>query len=92
MSTAMSNSVTQQTVDCFMESQTTSDNEITVTEPCASQPVDDSIVDKGQTTKTSRSEKTDGEIVTEMVTDQDDEVEQIATTLEATVCNHLSVC
>lgn len=75
-----------------MESQTTSDNEITVTEPCASQPVDDSIVDKGQTTKTSRSEKTDGEIVTEMVTDQDDEVEQIATTLEATVCNHLSVC
>ena len=88
----MSNSVTQQTVDGFMESQTTSDNETTVTEPCASQPVGESIVDRNQTTKTNRSEKTDGEIVTEMVTDQDDEVEQIATTLEATVCNHLSVC
>jgi hypothetical protein len=88
----MSNSVREQTVDCFMESQTTSDNEITVTEPCASQPVEDSIVDRDQTTKTSRSEKTDGEIVTEMVTDQDDEVGQIVTTLEATVCNHLSVC
>jgi hypothetical protein len=88
----MSNSVREQTVDCFMESQTTSDNEITVTEPCASQPVEDSIVDRDQTTKTSRSEKTDGEIITEMVTDQDDEVGQIVTTLEATVCNHLSVC